>query len=463
VSAIARRFSIFLILISLLAETAWGQSRVAQSTPLPDQAMSSGGTRAASPTVIYGQPTGGATSPGLLPVPGMSGGTTSPSTTYAPSTANPYSAQPGTATATMPASPASQPYVPPGNAVTQPTTVSPFVPTATAPPAGSYGGTVVPVSPGMDPYAYSTPGNTPSPLLADDPYFQYGSAGIPMAAMTKFCQDIRLDYHWFLGHGQKELGLNDIDLSATFAIPFLSNPNTPLLITPGFDMQLWEGPISIAPATPTDPAAADLPDKTYGAYIDTAWKPQIANSPVSGDLSVRVGLYSDFTTTTTKSIRVTGNAFGVVQLSRSVKLKAGVMYLNRLEIKLLPSGGIIWTPNSEIEFQILFPNPKIRKHLTTTGTVDWWIYASGDYGGGSWTIKRANIPGVSDPEIAGQNDAFDYDDIRIAAGVEFLTQRRMNGWFEAGGAFSRKLHYRSGLPENFYPNNAFFLRAGLAF
>jgi hypothetical protein len=39
----------------------------------------------------------------------------------------------------------------------------------------------------------------------------------------------------------------------------------------------------------------------------------------------------------------------------------------------------------------------------------------------------------------------------------------MNGWFEAGGAFSRKLHYRSGLPENFYPNNAFFLRAGLAF
>jgi hypothetical protein len=310
--------------------------------------------------------------------------------------------------------------------------------------------------------AYATPGNTPSPLLAQDPYFKYGSPGIPMAAMTKFVQDIRLDYHWFLGHGERELGINNIDLSATFAIPFLNNPNTPLLITPGFGMQLWEGPVSVAPALPTDPAAADLPSKTYDAFIDAAWKPQISPA-FGGDLSVRVGLYSDFTTTTTNSIRVTGTALGVVQVSPSIKLKAGVMYLNRLQVKILPSGGIVWTPNPDIEFNILFPNPKIRKRLTTVGAVEWWIYASGDYGGDSWTIKRANIPGVSDPAVAGQNDAFDYDDIRIAAGLEFLTPRRTNGWFEAGGAFSRKLHYRSGLPDNFYPNNAFFLRAGLTY
>ena len=43
-----------------------------------------------------------------------------------------------------------------------------------------------------------------------------------------------------------ELGINDFDLSATFAIPFLGNPNTPLLVTPGFGLQLWEGPVSVA-------------------------------------------------------------------------------------------------------------------------------------------------------------------------------------------------------------------------
>jgi len=213
---------------------------------------------------------------------------------------------------------------------------------------------------------------------------------------------------------------------------------------------------------PDDPAASDLPPQTYDGYIDAAWKPQISQS-FGGDLSFRAGIYSDFTTTTTQSIRFTGTALGVATLSPSFKLKAGIWYIDRLQIKLLPAGGIVWTPNPEWEWNILFPNPKVRMHLKNFGTVDWWLYGAGEYGGGSWTIKRANVPGISDPIIAGQNDAFDYDDIRVSVGLEFTTPRNFNGWFEAGGAFSRQIHYRSGLPDNFYPNNALFLRAGLSY
>ena len=359
-----------------------------------------------------------------------------------------------------PASPATQTYVSPGTGYGPPGSVSPFSPVATAPPTGSYGYALPPPSPGLDPYA--TPGVAPAPLFVQDPYFDYGASGIPMAAMTKFLQDIRMDYHWFAGNGQHQLGINDFDVSATFALPFLGNPNTPLLVTPGFGLQLWEGPVSVLSSPPNDPAAADLPAQTWDGYLDTAWKPQISPA-FGGDLSFRVGIYSDFNTVTTNSIRFTGTALGVISLSPSVKIKAGIWYIDRLQIKLLPAGGIVWTPNPEVEFNILFPNPKIRKKLMNFGSVEWWIYGSGDYGGGSWTIKRASIPGISDPLVAGNNDAFDYDDIRVAAGLEFFTPRHLNGWFEVGGAFSRQIHYRSGLPDNFYPTNALFLlrRIGL--
>jgi hypothetical protein len=313
----------------------------------------------------------------------------------------------------------------------------------------------------MDPYG--TAGTTPGTLYPQDPYFSSEFISAPMTAMTKFRQDIKFDYHWFVGHGDRELGINELDFSATFAIPFLRNPNTPLLITPGFGMQLWEGPVSVlSTPIPDDPSAADLPSKTYGAYIDTAWKPMVSQT-ISGDLSARIGLYSDFTTTTTKSIRLTGAAYGVLSYSPSFQIKAGLMYINRLQIKLLPAGGIIWKPSEDFECQILFPNPKIRKKWANFGSVEWWVYGAADYGGGSWTIKRANIPGISDSEVAGQNDAFDYDDIRVSAGLEFFSASHLNGWFEAGGAFSRKLHYRSGLPSDYFPNNTFFLRAGLSY
>lgn len=446
-----------------LGGTALGQSRIAMPTMIATEAAPSSSWTAA-PSSIGTSSTSGLTSSNygngnLLTPPGVSGTTASAAGTLTPAPATPYSSPVRSAVAPASANP--QTYVSPGSGYGPAGAVSPFDPRATAPPAGSYGSTLPPPSPGLDPYA--SPGTTPSPLLAQDPYFNYGSPAIPMAAMTKFLQDIRMDYHWFLGHGPNELGINDVDLSATFAIPFFGNPNTPLLVTPGFGMQLWSGPVSVlSTPIPDDPSAADLPPQTWDGYLDAAWKPQISPA-FGGDLSFRVGVYSDFHTVTTDSIRFTGTALGVVSLSPHVKLKAGIMYLDRLQVKILPAGGIVWTPNPEIEFGILFPNPKVRWKLVNFGSVEWWMYASGDYGGGSWTLKRADIPVISDPDIAGHIDAFDYDDIRIAVGLEFLTPRNLNGWFEAGGAFSRKLHYLSGLPQDFHPNNTFFLRAGLAY
>jgi hypothetical protein len=274
-----------------------------------------------------------------------------------------------------------------------------------------------------------------------------------MAAVQRLIQHVDLDYHWFAGHGSQELGINDVELSVTCAVPMFFNSATPLLITPGFACHWWEGPI----ATPAPPPSANLPPRTYDAYLDLAWNPQITPW-LGGELNFRISVSSDFSNVTTDALRYTGKGLAVLTFSPSIKIKAGIWYLDRVVVTLLPAGGICWTPNPDVYFDILFPNPKIGRRLTTWGNTDWWVYFSGNYGGGTWQISRES-PAVIPPST----DVFDYNDIRIALGLEFNTLRQLHGMFEVGGAFSREIVYQKGPPHAFYPNNTVFLRAGLAY
>src|SRR5208283_4397806 len=100
----------------------------------------------------------------------------------------------------------------------------------------------------------------------------------PVLATTySFLAKVKMDYDWFAGHGSSpnELGINDIDYEATFALPmpFFQQPQqppTPLLITPVFAFHFWDGPSSNAAANP------DMPPRTYDAYLRAGWNPVIA-------------------------------------------------------------------------------------------------------------------------------------------------------------------------------------------
>ena len=56
----------------------------------------------------------------------------------------------------------------------------------------------------------------------------------------------------------------------------------------------------------------------------------------------------------------------------------------------------------------------------------------GEYGGGAWTVERP---------VFGGNDEFEYDDIRVAVGFDFLpeTQSGLRGYFEVGGTAAVRL------------------------
>lgn len=308
--------------------------------------------------------------------------------------------------------------------------------------------TVQPPPPSWDPFA--TPGSTPTPLLPEDPSFQLNAPvisgamvapGFSVATMQRFLDEMRLDYVWMAGSGPKELGINDLQLSARFAIPILHNIQTPLLITPGFAIHYFNGP--------KDPME-DLPPRTYDAYLEGAWNPQMTTW-AGGELALRVGVYSDFDKVTDESVRLTGKGLVVLTFSPSIKFKAGAWYLDRNHVKILPAGGLIWTPNPDVRFEILFPDPKIAMRLANFGSVQWWAYLRGEYGGGAWTARGTG----------GQVVSFDYNDLRVALGLEFERANHLGGLFEIGMAFDREL-YRSSL-DNFSLNSTVFIRAGLLY
>jgi hypothetical protein len=205
-----------------------------------------------------------------------------------------------------------------------------------------------------------------------------------------------------------------------------------------------------------------MPPRTYDAYLDAAWNPVFVPNSFSAELDASVGIYSDFSQITSQSIRIKGKGEAVVAIpDTNLTMKFGVWYINREKYKLLPAGGFVWKPSPVTRFDILFPNPKFTQLLTTSpGGTEWWWYMSGDYGGGVWTIKRS--PDATHPE-ENQIDLVDYDDIRVALGIDFRRPAGLTGFFEGGYAFERQLNYASGLPSSFVPNGAFYVHAGISF
>jgi hypothetical protein len=267
-------------------------------------------------------------------------------------------------------------------------------------------------------------------------------------------QGARGSWAYLLGSGEgTRVGVNELDTTAMFALPFFHNSpanlnHAPLLITPGFGLQLWDGP-------QTRPwMLADLPPNTYDAFLDMAWNPQF--TPLFGaELGVRVGVYTTWDVFVLDSWRIMGRAIGTLQLTPTVQGKAGIVYLDRNQVKLLPAAGFTWTPNADSRYDIFFPAPKASRRILNTQTHSWWGYLAGEYGGGAWTFRRNT----------GQISPFDYNDIRVVLGTEFvpLTTTGLAGNMEVGYVFYRQLYYVDGPPKIQDLPSTIMFRVGLAY
>jgi len=373
-----------------------------------------------------------------------------PATPYPaqPYAANPYPAAPGYGAPVNPYAGSPYPATPyPAN----PYPATPYDPYSLTP------GAPMP-APGVTPYNSapysatpnslfpSSPAPGPAPGQPGSPWPDWSSPSTWMSPQPngmRFIREIRVEETWVAPFGGDFLGVNDLELSATMQFPWFEGRQPPLLVTPGFAFHFWEGPSD---------AVADLPPRTYDAYLDFSWDPNI--SPwLSAELDVRVGVYSDFDVVSTRSIRVLGSGVGVINISPVWKAKLGVWYIDRNHVKLLPAVGFVWTPNDSTHWELFFPRPKLASKLTTLGATTVWWYVAGEYGGGSWTIRRAS----------GASDDVDYNDIKLSLGVDWSNPSGWKGMFEIGYAFERELFYVDNPPQTYNPDSTMFLRGGLAY
>ncbi|MDA7977815.1 MAG: hypothetical protein MPJ50_03475 [Pirellulales bacterium] len=340
----------------------------------------------------------------------------------------------------------------PASAVAQPGTFrnvpadSPFVTTQ----PGATLGTIQPAPGNFDPYAQTYPQTLPNnlpPAYPPGSLTPPGQVGPPAPGYglgpLRVIQSIDFEYTKLFDLGGDHLGLDEVMLSARVSKPVVFE-YAPLEFTPGFAVQYWQGPEGMM---------VDLPSRTYSAFLDVGWQPQITEN-LSAELGVRPGVYTDFEETNSDSFRVKGRGLGLYQWRPAVQIVAGVVYLDRFDIKLLPAGGWIWTPNPDTRWEILFPQPKLAQRFTTIGNIEWWWYVAGEYGGDAWTIERTS----------GLRDAVDYNDIRVIGGLEFQPAPEIggvSGRIEIGYVWDRELEFVSG--PVFKPDDTIMLRGGLSY
>jgi hypothetical protein len=249
--------------------------------------------------------------------------------------------------------------------------------------------------------------------------------------------------------------IHDTDVSLVLTYPNFLFSNQPLYVAPSFSLHLWDGPDTDSAPPPGQP---DLPSRAYSAFLDSLWRSD-PNLFFGGEAGVRVGIFSDFDTLNSDSLRVMGQGLLRLRVTPTVTARGGVIYVNRNRIKMIPAGGILWQPNPQTRFDIYFPQPKLAQYLTTLGNQDVWWYVAGEYGGGSWTVNRATND---------LSERVDINDIRVILGLEWGPQEwfregRRLGFIEAAWVTEREIRYAQSVADNISLRDTFMLRAGFGY
>jgi hypothetical protein len=336
--------------------------------------------------------------------------------------------------------PAFDPYAV-GGSVASPPPAVPYYPPPPPPPAPSFAQPGPAIAPSPSPFQYQ-----PAPYDINPTGESY------WAKTQRFLQELSFEYTYLYGRhsNPNEFGYSRAEISSTFAFPMFGNIDTPLLVTPGFAASWLQGPLS-GPPMGMLAGGPDLPPQLYDAYLDFAWYPRCYEW-LGGELGFRTGVYSDFDFVDSDSLRLMGRAAASVAIAPNTDVIFGAVYLDRVDIKILPVIGVYYRPTPDWDLYLVFPNPKARKFLAAVGTTKWYGYAAGEYGGGSWTVARQTT-----------DDRIDYNDIRVIGGLEWETQTMIRGHIELGYVFDREIVFVSGDPPNFKPNDTIMLRAGVDF
>lgn len=179
----------------------------------------------------------------------------------------------------------------------------------------------------------------------------------------------------------------------------------------------------------------DLPDRLYHFAIPI----QIdlsSNENVVIDLNVTPAWFTDGVNRRPEMFRLQGGSNIYYRLNPRDSLTAGFVYLNRDDIPALPVFGmLIHDEDAGRRLELVFPQPRLMWRLSPRNGSSIWGVITGELGGGSWAVKRADRT----------PDVLTYRDYRLTGGIEVRSHDGLRGMLEAGWVFGRRLESRTGL------------------
>ncbi|WP_145365589.1 hypothetical protein [Stratiformator vulcanicus] len=239
-----------------------------------------------------------------------------------------------------------------------------------------------------------------------------------------------------VGTADSGFGLNEFDLSATSFSPVLPG----FSITPGFGGTFADESASFA---------ADVPDQLYNLQLTFSYRGQI-NIQYGYEVAVTPSFFTDFNNTTSDAFRLPARALLFIAMSRQLQFAVGVVYLDRDDILAVPALGMIYAPNPDLRYELVFPRPKVTKKIGSGPNSEIWGYIGGEFGGGSWAVERAS----------GLNDEITIRDFRLIVGAEQKYDSGLAVLVETGYVFGRDVEFESGIGD-FSPDSSFLFRVGL--
>lgn len=284
--------------------------------------------------------------------------------------------------------------------------------------------------------SWSAPSQTlDAPQTWGEPVFE------PVAAHKNSCfQKLSYIGTWISRGGQSDFGLYESQLSATFAVP-MPTIEHPLLIIPGYNERYFSGPI-----------APDIPERVIDAYVEFMWLPKL-NERWSFVAAISPGVYSDMEDGVDEAFRLTGKGLARWNWDPGrLQLVFGVLYLDRVDIAVLPAGGLIWTPHNGARYDLVCPSPKAAWRIRgESGQWEDWFYVAGEFGGDQWSVQRSGIA-----------DTMTLREVRLSAGLD----RRLPGGagfrVEAGYVLGRIIEFGSATPD-YEASDAAMIRFAVTF
>ncbi|QDT53843.1 hypothetical protein Pan44_18670 [Caulifigura coniformis] len=174
----------------------------------------------------------------------------------------------------------------------------------------------------------------------------------------------------------------------------------------------------------------NVPDQTYDLSVELT-----GGIPLNDDwilaAGISPGVFTDFQGSGGDLFRIPARILAFYKYSDTLKLGAGVLYLDRPDVNILPLVGLSYIPNDHFNAELWFPRPKVSWRYLKMGDTERWVYVVGEFGGGAWNIQRDD----------GRPDQFAYRDYRAMVGFEQRVDEGFNWFAEGGLIFGRQVTF----------------------